>query len=917
VYRNKLSGRLLAPLCVMVLAAAFCVFSASAALATTYYVDSVSGNDNWDGQSPSTAWQTLSKVNATTFQPGDEILFKAGCIWTGRLWPKGSGTSGSPIVIDIYGSGALPIINGDGIEMEAVRLFNQEYWEINNLEVTNTNPAGPGEIRGIAILGEDAGDLDHIYVKDCVIHDVNGKHYTGRDKGKCNAGVLVDVYKGASQIQTRFNDVLIEGCYIYRCDLSGIKSWTDWFAWECSTPYYHTNLVARNNVVEDTGGDGITLHMAIAPLTEYNTAIKCVQRNWYNDKAYAYVAIWPYECDDPVMQYNEAFLTGGGERDGQGFDIDGLCRRAICQYNYSHDNDGGFLLLCEEPSASSCFYNTDAVVRYNISQNDHRRVIEFGGKVEGATLHNNTIYVPADSDDPYIIQDVHWDMDNDNTSYYNNIFYNLGAGGYDLGTGTWVCDYNVFYPGGQSNEPPDAHKLTSDPKLVYPGGARIGLDSCKAYKLWSDSPCRDSGATITGNGGQDFFGNSVPDTSGYTDRGAHEYSEGGVPVAEFSGSPTVGPPTLNVSFTDRSSESPTSWAWDFGDSGTSTAQNPTHQYTSYGDYTVGLTATNANGQDTTTKVDYVRVVDTNSHVGDIALQGEYTGTGKPSNRGYWVIGTVLVLDQFGDYLKDATVDIEWSGCISGTDSGVTDYKGEISFNSPKNQQGGTFTLCVTDITRSGYPYDSNENEETCDSIDNPAAAQPPVAEFSGNPTSGPAPLTVLFTDLSTNSPTSWSWTFGDGGSSQAADPSHEYTTADTYTVSLEACNSAGCDTETKVDYITVSSGEGTCHVGAIDLVGLYKSTGKPSSRGYYADATITVHDQDCQPLAGVTVDITWSGCVSGTDSDVTDENGRVVFSSPVNPDGGTFTCCVDNLTKSGYPYQPGDNHETCDSIQNP
>jgi PKD repeat protein len=192
---------------------------------------------------------------------------------------------------------------------------------------------------------------------------------------------------------------------------------------------------------------------------------------------------------------------------------------------------------------------------------------------------------------------------------------------------------------------------------------------------------------------------------------------------------------------------------------------------------------------------------------------------------------------------------------------------------------------------------------------------PPVAEFSGNPTSGPPPLTVYFTDLSSGDPTSWDWTFGDSGTSQAQHPSHEYTAVNTYTVSLEACNPQGCDTETKVDYIEVS--DQSCHVGAIDLVGKYKSTGAPSGRGYYAEATITVHDQDCAVLAGVTVDITWSGCVSGSDSDVTDENGQVVLNSPVNPDGGEFTCCVDNLTKDGYPYNSGDNHETCDTIYNP
>jgi PKD repeat protein len=184
----------------------------------------------------------------------------------------------------------------------------------------------------------------------------------------------------------------------------------------------------------------------------------------------------------------------------------------------------------------------------------------------------------------------------------------------------------------------------------------------------------------------------------------------------------------------------------------------------------------------------------------------------------------------------------------------------------------------------------------------------PVAEFSGNPTSGPPTLTVYFTDLSSGSPTSWDWTFGDGGSDTVQHPSHDYTTENTYTVSLTAENAQGQDTETKVDYITVA--DQSCHVGAIDM----ENAGNPK---YRANATITVHNQDCQTLSGVMVAITWSGCVSGTDSDVTDANGQVTFTSPKERQGGTFVCTVTNLTKTGYPYQSGDNHETSDQITLP
>ncbi|MBI4646886.1 MAG: PKD domain-containing protein [Bacteroidia bacterium] len=80
----------------------------------------------------------------------------------------------------------------------------------------------------------------------------------------------------------------------------------------------------------------------------------------------------------------------------------------------------------------------------------------------------------------------------------------------------------------------------------------------------------------------------------------------------------------------------------------------------------------------------------------------------------------------------------------------------------------------------------------------------PVADFSANQTTILAGGSVNFFDLSTNSPTNWSWNFGDGGTSTLQNPSHTYTTAGNYTVSLTATNSYGSDTETKTDYITVN-----------------------------------------------------------------------------------------------------------------
>ena len=83
-----------------------------------------------------------------------------------------------------------------------------------------------------------------------------------------------------------------------------------------------------------------------------------------------------------------------------------------------------------------------------------------------------------------------------------------------------------------------------------------------------------------------------------------------------------------------------------------------------------------------------------------------------------------------------------------------------------------------------------------------------TANFSGSPTSGTAPLAVSFTDLSSGSPTSWSWNFGDGGTSSSQNPSHSYAAAGSYTVSLTVTNACGSDAETKADYVVVSGGGG-------------------------------------------------------------------------------------------------------------
>ncbi|MBI4775317.1 MAG: PKD domain-containing protein [Deltaproteobacteria bacterium] len=106
-----------------------------------------------------------------------------------------------------------------------------------------------------------------------------------------------------------------------------------------------------------------------------------------------------------------------------------------------------------------------------------------------------------------------------------------------------------------------------------------------------------------------------------------------------------------------------------------------------------------------------------------------------------------------------------------------------------------------------------------------------VADFTANATQGAAPLTVNFTDLTTDAVTSWFWTFGDGGTSSAQNPLHTYTAAGQYTVALTVNGPSGSDIVTKPGYITLTESPAKRLLGpAILLPLLLKQDPQPLSR---------------------------------------------------------------------------------------
>lgn len=115
------------------------------AFAATYYVDSQSGNDSNNGTSTSTAWKSISKVNAMNFVAGDKILFKRGLTFIGSINVKNSGTSSAPITFSNYGTGNLPVIDVNNAASKGFSVINKNFYIIiDGFDVKNYNNVESG-----------------------------------------------------------------------------------------------------------------------------------------------------------------------------------------------------------------------------------------------------------------------------------------------------------------------------------------------------------------------------------------------------------------------------------------------------------------------------------------------------------------------------------------------------------------------------------------------------------------------------------------------------------------------------------------------------------------------------------------------------------------------------------------------------
>ncbi|MDX1284439.1 MAG: right-handed parallel beta-helix repeat-containing protein [Draconibacterium sp.] len=481
-----------------------------------YYVDSINGDDTNSGNSPKSAWKSLEKLNQTVFKPGNKILFKAGCEWDGQLEVKGIGSKEAPVKINRYGVGRNPAIHGNGEKLYTLLLHNVEYWEVRNLEITNTGVERKEKRRGVIISAENFGDCNHIVLDSLEIHHVNGSLV------KSNGGGSAILWhnKGDS-IKTRFIGLQITNCHLHHCGRNGINSrgYTNRENWHPSL-----EVVIRNNLLEQIPGDGIVPIGTDGAIVEYNVMRNCPDILSHKEAA---AGIWPWSADNTIIQFNE--VSGHKAKwDGQGFDSDWNCLNTIIQYNYSHDNYGGFLLICNNGGNIGSTRNigtSNTIIRYNISVNDGIRPYEterrswfaptmhISGPVENTQIYNNVFIIPekpTKNIDRTIIEMDNWGGPwPKNTLFANNIFYVNEIADFTFKKAENTKFVNNCYYGKFENLPTDLDAIIDNPEFENVWARGSGFEILKNFMLKKNSPLIAKGIFVEQNGGKDILGNKI------------------------------------------------------------------------------------------------------------------------------------------------------------------------------------------------------------------------------------------------------------------------------------------------------------------------------------------------------------------------------------------------------------------------
>ena len=425
------------------------------ATGTTYYVDSLGGDDNNAGTAENKAFKTLDKVNELSLEPGDTVLLKKGSVFEDqalKFTKEDSGTAEAPVKISTYGEGKRPQINTNGhgkwelnygtpldnqnhkwkgTVSSSILIEDAEYLEIEGLELTNDrnsatdtekdkayNDAYAMDRTGVAGVAKDNGTVDHIVLNDLYIHNVTGNVY---NKHMTNGGIYFIVEKPTNEGETgiaRYNDIQIRNCSLDTVNRWGIAvgytyQWRQFTTGALSdatmAKYASSNVVIENNYLNHVGGDAITTMYLDRPLVQYNVSENAAEQ--INTKDYS--------------QQQPSLDANGNENGKQWVNAGRVaaaiwpwkCKNAIFQYNECfrtlHASDGNgdgqpwdadygdgtnyqYNYSHGNTASTIMFCGPESInntFRYNISQYEDMGPLDPAGNSGNCQVYNNTFYI--------------------------------------------------------------------------------------------------------------------------------------------------------------------------------------------------------------------------------------------------------------------------------------------------------------------------------------------------------------------------------------------------------------------------------------------------------------------------------------------------------------------------------------------
>jgi len=497
---------------------------------TTFYLDCSASRDGIGSRA--SPWNSLASANAVTFTPGDHLLLNYGTVCNGALTPRGSGAANAPIVIDAYGTGAQPVINGGNAEV-ALKLFNQQYWEINNLEVTG------GNRYGVYVSGNTPNaSINHIYLKNLNVH---GATYTSTKRADSG-----EVFISTGAAGETLNDVLVDGVTAHDSHVSEgifVSAGGAWIEGNGISQPLGSNVTVQNSTAHDIYGDGILIAELNNGLLQRNVVYKsglCPTCTGSTP-----VGLWEWYCHTCKVQYNESYANQSWGGDGGDFDIDYYNNDNVVQYNYGHDSAG----YCVAFFGAGGRASVDNVFRYNVCSNNGRRsdISKQGevflhtwddGSLNGVQIYNNTYYWNPASDAFALSASDATYSGNDPRFFKNNIIYATVPGMIEITAGL-VLDNNIYWTTSssrptwhvgaatdsgfgayQASTQQDIHSYYADPLLSHPNYHATGGPGT-AFELLHGSAATGKGANVCSGingctmGTRDFWGYALPDGTGY------------------------------------------------------------------------------------------------------------------------------------------------------------------------------------------------------------------------------------------------------------------------------------------------------------------------------------------------------------------------------------------------------------------